>query len=222
MEKRNNCRSWNENQTELLHTNFFTTNTILARLPFERGAFINHLVIQASMGIHEVTVSAPSGDKKKLSDFGIQMQKLSLQLENNDSMQSIVQNQLPQSMNNRSTVEAETKRHRKVLRIKSLGETFESPTLSKGTDMSSGLYEIIGINGKSCRGASFQQIERIILQENTTSNTKKVKNGKNEDRDIILLIQGHGDSDKKKGYSARGIQSGCFCDNDCTECCTIQ
>ena len=177
------------------------------------------------MGIHEVTVPASAGDKKKLSDFGIQMQKLSLQLENNASMQKIVQNQLPQSMNNKSTrsVETETKSHRKVLRIKSLGENFESPTLSKGTDMSSGLYEIIGINGKSCRGASFQQIERIILQENTTSSTKKVQNGKNEDRDIILLIQGHGDDDKnKKGYSARGIQSTCYCDNDCTECCTIQ
>ena len=114
------------------------------------------------MGIHNVKIPADTGSKQKLSDFGIELQKIEI---DDVLSKSIIQNKYHYIDKKKTTnlpLQSQTPQ-RKSLRIKSLGENFESTSLDKSTDLSTGQFEIIGVNNISCRGHSSKKIEQIIL-----------------------------------------------------------
>lgn len=181
------------------------------------------------MGIHNVKIPADTGSKQKLSDFGIELQKIEI---DDVLSKSIIQNKYHYIDKKKTTnlpLQSQTPQ-RKSLRIKSLGENFESTSLDKSTDLSTGQFEIIGVNNISCRGHSSKKIEQIILRECRADADGGSNGGNNSNRDVILLVKGHGKDDNTKQYSGGGgISSDCFCgrncipDGDCGECCcTIQ
>ncbi len=162
------------------------------------------------MVIHTVKVPVSSGaEKEKLSDFGIELQKIEI------DKPSIFQADVNNTDKNQLS-------KRKALRIRSLGENFRSESLDEFTDLSTGQFEIVGVNNISCKSLSIKQIEQILVQEHNMDFEKGNK-------ETILLVKGHGKDHNEMKYARKGVSSDCWCAQNCTPdgycgecCCTIQ